>query len=73
MITKNGMTLCRKDGSPVSVGDVLTDFRGDKATVTGGEPPRHSASTGRIYVREEGREYTCEFFPSVFDCCWMEG
>ena len=52
---------------PVSVGDELADFRGDRCEVTGqGCPPHKPGSTGRIELN--GREY----FPSVAGCEWLE-
>lgn len=61
------MKLVYKDtGVPVKVGDIVTDFRGDKDVVTGWASPRNSNSTGRIYVTGG------EFYPSVFGCVWIE-
>jgi hypothetical protein len=67
---KNGMRLVNQQGTEVNVGDKLTDFRGDEWVVTGGQPPHHSGSSGRIYVEREGSQR--EFFPTVFDCVWKE-
>lgn len=47
-------------GERVELPVTKLDFRGDDITVIGFEPPRHSASTGRIYT-DNNREY----FPSV--------
>ena len=65
------MKLVHKDTLvEVKDGEIVTDFRGDTATVTGREEPRHSASTGRVYVRsEEG--WTQGYYPSVFDLKWI--
>jgi hypothetical protein len=57
-------------GNEVVDGETVTDFRGDKAVVTGREEPRHSGSTGRVYVRANG--WTNGFYPSVFDMKWIE-
>lgn len=65
------MKLVHKDtGVEVEVGETVTDFRGDKAIVTGMEKPRHSASTGRVYVRPLDAEWTQGYYPSVFDLEW---
>ncbi len=53
-------------------GEIVTDFRGDHAFVTGREEPRHSASTGRVYVRPVDSEHTHGYYPSVFDLKWIE-
>lgn len=50
----------------VEVGDIVTSFRGERAMVVGGTPPRHAGSTGRIAVDNGG-----EFYPSVFNCKWQ--
>lgn len=53
---------------PVTVGEVVTDFQGDKATVVRGEAPRKEGSTGLVYVKQNGRE--SQYFPNVFDLEW---
>ena len=65
------MRLVHKDGREVVVGETVTDFRGDTATVTGWETPRSPASTGRLYVKAEDG-WTQGYYPSVFDCEWIE-
>lgn len=50
----------------VKVGEVRKDFRGKASRVTGGRPPKHGGSTGRIHVTNGG-----EFYPSVFGCAWV--
>jgi len=64
------MRLVHTDtGKPVEIGETVTDFRGDKATVIGMTQPRHEGSTGRIHVRApEGYEHG--YYPSVFNCEW---
>jgi len=57
--------LVNEHGEEVIVGDTITDFRGGKATLTGGQPPLHQASTGRVYVK------TSEYFPDVYDLRWV--
>jgi len=56
----------------VAEGDEVTDFRGDKAVVTGWDKPRHAGSTGRIYVRGYDHDYIQGYYPGVFDCTWVE-
>lgn len=58
------------EGHEVRVGDVLTDSRGERWTVTGWREPQHEGSTGRVYVTCEGM--SSEFFPGVFDLFWEE-
>jgi len=57
-------------GLEVQRGEVVTDFRGDRATVTSWEAPRHSGSTGRVYVEAEAG-YNQGFYPSVFNLKWI--
>ena len=45
---------------PVSRGDVITNFRGERTVIDSVEAPRHSGSTGRVN----------NFFPGVFDLQW---
>ncbi len=56
-----------KTGREVEFGEVLTDLRGKREDVlTGGEPPRHSGSTGRVHI-EGGNS----FYPSVYGLQWL--
>lgn len=60
-------------GEEVKTGAVVHDFRGDAAIVTGWAQPRHSGSTGRVYVKEMGdRGFTGEYYPSVYGLKWVE-
>lgn len=54
--------LVDKDGAEVTLPGKFKDFRGDTETIIGGQAPRHSGSTGRVYTSRGG-----EFYPSVFD------
>jgi len=56
----------------VAIGDEITDFRGEKAIVTGWDKPHKPASTGRVYVRAVDGEHSAGFYPSVFDLTWIE-
>lgn len=57
-------------GEPVSVGDIVTDFRGDEAVILGGTPPHKPSSTGRVYVRSTEGDWSGEYFPSVYNLKW---
>ena len=58
-------------GQPVKLGDAVRDFRGDPAKVTSWELPRHSGSTGRVYVvTPEG--WIQGYYPAVFDLEWRK-
>jgi hypothetical protein len=52
------------NGQPVTAGEILEDFRGDQARVTGGQAPHKPSSTGKIYT-DAGH-----YYPSVFKCQW---
>ena len=60
-----------ESGRVIEVGDRLPDFRGDMVTVQGMTPPRHSGSTGRVYVLPDGSTMRREFFPSVIGAAWV--
>jgi len=66
------LTLIHKSsGKLVTIGDKVTDFRGEKAVITDVEMPRHSGSTGRVYVRNEHPHgFVQGFYPSVFGLEW---
>ena len=53
--------------APIKRDSRRQDFRGDTQTIRGGMPPKHSASTGRVWTASGG-----EFFPSVFNLKWIE-
>lgn len=59
-----------KSRKPVERGEVVTDFRGDTATVTGWDEPRHPGSTGRVYVKPADADWTHGYYPSVYDLEW---
>ena len=63
-------SLIDEAGQPVPVGAVLTsDHRTFQAT--GGKPPHHAASSGRIYGEWLDTDTSGEYFPHVFDCRWL--
>lgn len=55
-----------QDSRPVAVGDVVTDFRGVDEIVTGGTPPHHERSSGRVTVARGS------FYPQVFNLTWSK-
>lgn len=67
------LQLRHKDGRTVSIGDEVTDFRGEKATVTGWQVPAHPGSTGRVHVEIETptAKYQQGYYPSVYDLEWF--
>lgn len=74
-ISKKGRTLVDAEtGSTICDGAVRESFRGERYVITGGEPPRHEGSTGRVYVYLEAdyetRACEREYFPSVFGLEW---
>lgn len=68
------MKLVRETtGQPIKTGDVVHDFRGKAAYVTGWALPKHSGSTGRVYVKEmTERGADREFYPSVYGLKWVD-
>jgi len=64
-ITHENWKLVDKDGNAVYRGYKATSHRGDEYIITGGRPPAHLGSTGRVWVEGGG-----EFFPTVFDFKW---
>lgn len=62
-----------KTGNEVKTGEVVHDFRGEAAIITGWQEPRHSASTGRVHVKEMNEQgFTGEYYPSVYGLKWVE-
>ena len=78
LIERDGWTLVHEGTMlPACTGDSVTSFRGERAELRGGHPPRHAASTGRVWVfedgdRERGADYAREYFPSVFGLEWAK-
>jgi hypothetical protein len=56
-------------GKPVRVGQRVTDFRGERWTVTGWTEPAHAGSTGRVHVKQGQTEMS--YYPSVFNLSFM--
>ena len=59
-------------GEAVTPGAQLTTFRGEDVVLEGGTPPKHPGSTGRIYVKQDGVDFSQEFFPSVCGLTWQQ-
>jgi hypothetical protein len=68
MITSGQWVLVHESGRPAQKGEEVTSFRGEKMIITGGRPPHHSGSTGRIWVKENNSDR--EYYPSVCDLRW---
>lgn len=62
--------LVRADGTPATIGDIFITNRLESYELTGGRPPQHPASTGRVWVRAAKDAPTIEFFPSVIGLKW---
>ena len=63
-----------KTNKPVTTGEIVHDFRGKAAYVTGWQVPQHAGSTGRVYVQEiSDRRTHAEYFPSVYFLMWDKG
>ena len=56
----------RETREEVKEGTIVTDFRGDTAVLVGFREPHKPSSTGRVLVKEEGSQFSSEYFPSVF-------
>jgi len=63
--------LVDRDGVAVPNGTRLKTRDGEEYELTGGRPPQHEGSTGRVWVKGSGSS-SQEFFPSVFDLKWEE-
>lgn len=67
------MRLINKQGSTVNIGDIVHDFRGKAAIVTDWALPKHSGSTGCVYIKEmDERGLTGGYYPSVYDLAWKD-
>jgi hypothetical protein len=68
---RDGRALVHADtGAPVAMSEVVTDFRGDTATVAGGYPPAAPGKSGYVVVRQPGVDGESMFYPSVFNLRW---
>lgn len=68
------LKLLHKDGSVVAIGDMVTNFRGEVATVREMHPPKHIGSTGHVttdlgyhFVSVYGLEFVPDFYVPKLD------
>jgi hypothetical protein len=68
------MKLIREStGIEVKTGEVVHDFRGKAAIITGWAVPAHEGSTGRVHIKEiNDKGFTGEYYPSVYGLKWVE-
>jgi len=72
VITAPGWALVDVDSVPVIRGATVETFRGDVFTVTGGMPPRHAGSSGRVYLRDPiEADRVIEVYPGVVNLRWV--
>jgi len=70
-MNKNGWTLVHeKTGEPAKIGETLTDFRGDTAVCSGGNPPHKPSSSGFVWTGKSPN--TRESYASVYDLKWVK-
>ena len=70
-IEQENQALLDDSGQPVPIGGILvSNARFFKAT--GGIPPQHAASTGRVFGNWVENDAPGEYFPAVFDCKWVD-
>jgi hypothetical protein len=73
MASAQDFIIVGKDGKRIAIGDAVTDFRGEKLTLSGFSPPRYEGSTGRVDLRNAADEYIGQFYPSVIDAAIVRG
>jgi len=59
------MILCKQDGTIVTKGVTLTDFRGEQHIVTGWKEPHKNGASGYIYLDSGSQLYV-----TVFNLHW---
>jgi hypothetical protein len=74
MILSHRMKLVDEAGNDVEIGQEITNFRGEKAIVTGGQAPRTPDSTGRVTVTsaKPDEDWQMAYYPSVYNLRWVE-
>jgi hypothetical protein len=66
MASKGYKLVNTKTGKEVRIGEIVTTFRGEQATLTDWAAPFTPASTGRVYLKfESGMEHG--YFPTVIE------
>jgi len=71
-IASGNWVLINTDGQPVSEGLVTNSFRDEPHIISGGRPPQHSGSQGKVYARMWADDPDREYFPNVFNLKWVE-
>lgn len=61
-----------KTGKQVNENEVVIDFRGDKSILISANPPRHSASEGKAYVKCVDSDFKGEYYVSCFGLKWVD-
>lgn len=64
---KGDWTLQNKDGTPVQLGDTITDFRNARTLLLGGIPPHKEGASGYVIVDDDSRYYA-----GVYDLVWVK-
>jgi hypothetical protein len=60
-------------GEEVKIGDrVPVDTENKTATVTSMEPPHKPSSVGFVTLKEDGTDFSLEFYVPVIDATWIE-
>tara|TARA_R110000822_G_scaffold78020_7_gene186927 strand:+ start:1030 stop:1287 length:258 start_codon:yes stop_codon:yes gene_type:complete len=75
-ITKQGWTLVHKEtGDRVVQDELVKSFRDESYIITGGNPPHHSGSTGKVHVTPvaDTGAWNRELYPQVFELEWRQG
>ena len=57
--------LITEDGQPLGILATVQTFRGETCILTDWQSPRHSGSTGRVYIQTLGSDFTREVYPGV--------
>lgn len=71
-IEKKGWALVYKStGAIVVHNELIRDFRGEAWIITGGNPPQHSASTGKVWATKLESDWDRELYPQVFELQWI--
>jgi|SRR5574344_196848 hypothetical protein len=61
--------LASKDGTPVRIGDKLTDFRGNTAILESYELPKHEGSSGYVNVKQADG-FKGHYYVKVYNLHW---
>lgn len=67
----NWVLIHEKSGTIVCVGETIKSRNGN-ARITGGRPPQHAGSSGRVWIGKKKSFITNEYFPHVFDLKWIQ-